>query len=206
MNRRDAILGTIGGTIGFGMSHTLCAADKVVTSQTAEEAIRLLEDVRQAQRYTDDPIPEADIRRIVSIGCNAPSARNRQPWFFSVVTDRVILAEIDRAAGVSVDGRLSVTGSPLVIFIGVNDSEYSRYDAGAAADRMNIAANILGYGCKTVATAAKAANRFKDKIGVPSEFEVYTALLIGVEQIRSVDGVSGATLREPQDKKVVYIK
>ncbi len=206
MNRRDAMIGVAGGLMGICATRALPAADAVVAAQTTDEAIKLMTDVRQAQRFTDEPVAEADIRKIVTIGCNAPSALNRQPWFFSVVTDRALLAEIDKAAKVDPKGRLSVGGSPLVIFVGVNESDYSKYDAGAAADRMNVAANLLGYGCKTVATAAKAANSFKDKLGMPEEFEIFAALLIGVEKERSVDGVSGATTREPQDKKVAFIK
>ena len=33
-----------------------------------------------------------------------------------------------------------------------------------------------------------------------------TALIIGVEKERSVDGVSGATTREPMEKKVAFVK
>ena len=73
---------------------------------------------------------------------------------------------------------------------------------------MNVAANLLGYGCKTVMTAPRAANEkeFKEKLGVPDKYEVYTALIIGVEKERSVDGVSGATTREPMEKKVAFVK
>ena len=47
---------------------------------------------------------------------------------------------------------------------------------------------------------------FKEKLGVPDKYEVYTALIIGVEKERSVDGVSGATTREPLEKKVAFVK
>lgn len=144
----------------------------------------------------------------MTIGRNAPSARNLQPWFFAVVTNRELLEEIDEAAKVDPNGRLSVGGAPLVIFVCCEKTDVAKYDAGAAADRMNVAALLLGYGCKTVMTAPKAANekRFKEKLDVPDNYETYTALLIGVEKERSVDGVSGATTREPEEKKVSFVK
>lgn len=208
MNRREAIFGVAGGLCGLGAANSLFAADAVVDAKTTEESIKLLTEVRQAQRFTDDPVAEEDIQKIVTIGRNAPSARNLQPWFFAVVTNRELLKEIDEAAKVDPNGRLSVGGAPLVIFVCCEKTDVAKYDAGAAADRMNVAALLLGYGCKTVMTAPKAANekRFKEKLGVPDNYETYTALLIGVEKERSVDGVSGATTREPEEKKVSFVK
>lgn len=208
MNRRDAILGTLCGICGFSGANSSGAFGSVVAEETTDEAIRLLMDVRQAQRFTDESVKKEDIEKIVTIGRNAPSARNLQPWFFSIVTNRKLLSEIDKAAKVDPNGRLSLAGSPLAIFICCEKTDVAKYDAGAAADRMNVAALLLGYGCKTVMTAAKSANeeRFKTRLGVPEEYEVYTALLIGVEKERSVDGVSGATSREPASKKTIFIE
>ena len=119
------------------------------------------------------------------------------------------IAEIDKAAKVDPKGRLSLTGSPTVIFISTDiTQDYGKYDVGVAADRMNVAANLLGYGCKTVATAAKIANepQFKEKLGTPKDYTIIAALLIGKEIVRSVDGVSGATTREPLEKKFAFVR
>lgn len=207
MNRREALCGVVGGVLGVGAAKSILGVEPVVAPKSRDEAIKLLTEVRQGQAYTDEPVPEEDILKIVQIGCNAPSGHNVQPWFFSVVTNRELLAQIDKAAKVG-PGRLSVSGGTLVIFVCCEPTDIGRYDAGAAGDRMNVAANLLGYGCKTVMTAPRAANEkeFKEKLGVPDKYEVYTALIIGVEKERSVDGVSGATTREPMEKKVAFVK
>ncbi|MGI6400872.1 MAG: nitroreductase family protein [Thermoguttaceae bacterium] len=208
MNRREAISAVVGGVLGMGVAQTGRAVEPVVSTKTRDEAIKLLMEARQAQRFTDEPVSDEDIKTILDIARNAPSAHNRQPWFFSVVTDRKLLAEIDKAAKVDPNGRLSLTGSPLVVFVCVERSDVAKYDSGLAAERLNVAAVLLGYGSKTVMTAAQAANEptFKAQLRVPDEYDVYTAVLIGVERERSVDGVSGATSREPREKKVVFIK
>ena len=225
MNRRDAIVGAASAVLAFSASAT--RADVIeprrarrrtqreseplpkgaVSPRAAREGVALLTDVRQAQRFTDEQVKEEDVRKIVMTGLNAPSALNLQPWFFSVVADREMLREIDAAAKVDPTGRLSCGGSPLVIFISTNESDYGKYDVGVAADRMNVCANLLGYGCKTVATAAKAANepKFKDRLGTPKDYKIIAALLIGKEIERSVDGVSGATTREPVEKKFAFV-
>ena len=209
MNRRDLLTSASVCLIGLTATSVVRAEGKPVAEKTSDESIELLTNVRQAMKFTDEPINEEDLQKIVTIGLNAPSARNMQPWFFSVVTDRALLAEIDKAAKVDPKGRLSLTGSPTVIFVSSDDkNDYGKYDAGVAADRMNVAALLLGYGCKTVASAPKFANepQFKSKLGVPDGFTVFTALLIGKEIERSVDGVSGATTREPLEKKFAFIR
>ena len=49
------------------------------------DAIRARRNVR---RYTDQPIGEADLNRILEAGRRSPSASNRQKWDFVVITDR----------------------------------------------------------------------------------------------------------------------
>lgn len=206
MKRREILTG---GLLSLGVAAFAQGAEKPVSEKTTDEAIELLTDVRQATRFTDEPIDEDDLKKIVTIGLNAPSALNLQPWFFTVVTDRKLLAEIDKAANVDPNGRLSLTGSPTVIFISTDiTQDYGKYDVGVAADRMNVAANLLGYGCKTVATSPKVANepRFKEKLGTPKDYTIIAALLIGKEIVRSVDGVSGATTREPLEKKFAFVR
>ena len=211
MDRRTAIQCALGSVVGIGVGVNAAKADLIIPGRVrrnpGESYVDALINVRQAQRFTDAPVPKEHIDKIVQAGLNAPSALNLQPWFFSVVTDRELLKAIDKAANVDPNGRLSVGGSPLVIFVSTDDSDYGRYDAGAAADRMNVVANLLGYGCKSVATAPKAANaeEFRTKLHVPENYQIVAALLIGVEVEKSVDGVSGATTREPKEKKSFYL-
>lgn len=201
MNRREAILGATAGILGFGASNVMEGAET-----KENEAIKRLTEVRSAFEYTDEPVAEDDLKKILQVGLNAPSALNRQPWFFAAVTDRKLLAEIDKAAKVK-PGRLYMTGSPAAIFVCADDSDFARFDAGTASDRMSVAAFALGYGCKTVASPCAAVNeQYKEKLGIPEKYQVIAVLLLGVEKTRSVDGVSGATTRVPFEEKVSLVK
>ncbi len=56
-------------------------------------------DRRHAVReYTNEPIDEADIRRLIDAAVHAPSAVNEQPWTFTVVRDQRVLDRVSRAA------------------------------------------------------------------------------------------------------------
>ncbi len=48
-----------------------------------EEAIKGRRSIR---RYKDKPVPVEDIRKIIEAGTYAPSAKNGQPWRFTVLT------------------------------------------------------------------------------------------------------------------------
>lgn len=43
---------------------------------------------RSIRKYTDEPVSGQDIEEIIQAAISAPSAKNRQPWRFVVVTDK----------------------------------------------------------------------------------------------------------------------
>ena len=56
---------------------------------------------RAVRQWTDEPVPEAAIRRIIEAATKAPSGSNLQPWGFVVVTDdakRRVLADAIRTS------------------------------------------------------------------------------------------------------------
>jgi nitroreductase len=55
---------------------------------TLEEAIRRRRSVR---RFAPDPVPEADLERLVALAQLAPSASNQQMWRFLAITNREVL-------------------------------------------------------------------------------------------------------------------
>ena len=46
---------------------------------------------KSTRGFTDQPVSDEDIRKLITAGCNAPSAGNSQPWHFYVVKDRRVL-------------------------------------------------------------------------------------------------------------------
>ncbi|MCB0173039.1 MAG: nitroreductase family protein [Anaerolineae bacterium] len=54
---------------------------------------------RSVRRYTDTPIPPALLLRLLEAATWAPSAHNRQPWRFAVLTQPVDKARLAQAMG-----------------------------------------------------------------------------------------------------------
>jgi nitroreductase/NAD-dependent dihydropyrimidine dehydrogenase PreA subunit len=68
------------------------------------EVERLILDRRSVRNYTDEPVPDHIIRRILEAGRFAPSGGNQQPWRFVVVTDKAFIEELEQAAQAAISG------------------------------------------------------------------------------------------------------
>ena len=62
-------------------------------------AAELVADIPTTQYFSDDPVADEDIEKILYAGINAPSAMNGQPWHYTAITDSNVLEEI--ASGMS---------------------------------------------------------------------------------------------------------
>ena len=60
------------------------------------EAIEALLTRRSCRDYTDEPVDEATVEKIVEAGTYAPSGMGRQPWRFVVVRDPEAVARLSR--------------------------------------------------------------------------------------------------------------
>ena len=108
------------------------------------DAIRSRRDVRS---FTDGPLTDDELDRILEAGRRAPSSRNWQPWDFVVVTDReqlVELAEVWQGAGHVARSAATIALIAPVVEGGKQQIEY--FDLGQAVVSMMIAAADLGIG------------------------------------------------------------
>ncbi len=64
------------------------------------------------RHYTDDPVPEADLREMVRLAGLAPSANNSQPWHFIAITNRALLASMAESVHQKVQTILPETDEP----------------------------------------------------------------------------------------------
>ncbi|MDO5309550.1 MAG: hypothetical protein Q4G03_08695 [Planctomycetia bacterium] len=207
MNRREVILGAL-GVLGAtaGAANVAMADESQLDSALA--VLKSLSTQRQALGFLDEPVTKCD--DIVSFGLSTLSHGNKQPWFISVVKNRELLKKIDEEAGIDSAKRLSFAGAPLAIIISVaeDDSDYQHLAVGCLLERMIIAANLLGYGVKTVKAGLSNVNEsdlLKESLKIPEGFDAYVALLIGKEKEQIFDGASNATSRAVNKDKIAEI-
>ncbi|OBG75069.1 MULTISPECIES: nitroreductase family protein [unclassified Mycobacterium] len=141
----------------------------------AWDAIRARRNVRE---YTPEPVPQEDLDRIAEAGWRAPSAKNRQPWDFVIVTDRDQLQELATVWG----GAGHIAGAAAAIAIVVPEPPDERrvvtdnYDVGQATMAMMIAATDLGVG--TGHSSVGDQDKARAILGVPDGYLV--AFLLGL--------------------------
>jgi len=61
--------------------------------------LELIQTRRSIRRYADRPVPPEIVERLLTAAIWAPSAHNRQPWRFAVLTDAAVKDRLARAMG-----------------------------------------------------------------------------------------------------------
>ncbi|MDR3355677.1 MAG: nitroreductase family protein [Spirochaetaceae bacterium] len=148
-----------------------------------------------ASKYSAGAIPKADLDRIIAAGVRAPSARNRQPWRFTVVSTPSLAEKI--IGGV-------MDGNVLVVVSTDSDSPDKILDCALAVENIYLAAQALGYGSRIYTGPVNNINRsLKKELGIPQEHSAVSVVRLG-RLAPNVDAVSSASPRKPVDSIVTY--
>ena len=100
--------------------------------------------------YLDKPVEDAKIEQLLRAGMAAPSAMNKQPWHFVVVTDKQQLAALAKAnpyAGMAAKAPLAiVVCGDMNKALSGKAREFWVQDCSAATENILLAANAMGLG------------------------------------------------------------
>lgn len=72
----------------------------------------LIQSRRAIRRYQDRPVSRQTIETLLEAACWAPSAHNRQPWRFAILTDSADQARLARAMGQRLRADRQADGDP----------------------------------------------------------------------------------------------
>jgi len=118
------------------------------------ETVEMILKRRSVRKYKSDMITEEELKTIVECGLFAPSAKNKQNWHFTVITNNEKIEEINRLAIEGME-RLGIEKeedyhvfyhAPVVIVISSKIEGYSEVNAGCVIENMAIAAQSMGIG------------------------------------------------------------
>ncbi|HEX7627453.1 MAG TPA: nitroreductase family protein [Candidatus Methanoperedens sp.] len=146
------------------------------------EVLEALRTRRSIRKYTQEEIPQGDIRKIIEAAMSGPSAVNSQPWHFIIVKSRSILNEIPKAspyAQMAKDAAIAIVvcGDPELDKI----PQFWVQDCSIAAQNILLAAHSLGYGA--VWTGAypmeDRVKNLKKLLGIPSSIIPLAVIPIG---------------------------
>ena len=134
---------------------------------------------RSIREYTEEPVSEEAMERLLQAAMAAPSGRNLRPWHLVTVTDPALLRTLGdkhpygsmiakAAAGIAVCGDPSV-------------SHWWVQDCSAATENILIAAAGLGLGAVWLGcyTRPEREQAVRDVLGIPPEINVLSLIAIG---------------------------
>lgn len=150
------------------------------------DALEAIRTRRSTKQYTEDPLSQDVLKKLVEAAYCGPSGNNLNPWEFVVVTDRAVL---DRLAEThQYCAWLKKAQAAIVIVADSGKSRYWLEDCSAAAENIWIAATAMGVGVAWSAVhlsdnADETARReavVRDAVAVPDNLRAPIVLGLGM--------------------------
>ncbi len=119
-------------------------------AKTAETVIDNIMTRTSVRRYQDTPVEDEKVEQLLRAAMAAPSAGDKRPWEFVVITDKEILGEISA----NIHTSSHAVNAPLVVVVcgdmtktfPEDGLDYWVEDTSAAAENLLLAAHGLGLG------------------------------------------------------------
>ncbi|HSM49232.1 MAG TPA: nitroreductase family protein, partial [Draconibacterium sp.] len=148
--------------------------------------------------YSSEPVTDQQLELILKCGIKAPSARNIQPWKFTVIKDEAGMKEIINDV---------IPGNVLVIISGIESENGTTpdFDCGLATESMFVSAHSLGLGARIYGSPTGKINSNKELFQIPSGYKAVIVLRIGNTD-KTIDAISAATPRKKFEEVVNYKK
>jgi nitroreductase len=162
---------------------------------------RALYSRRAVREYSDEPVDEATLRRLIDAAVQAPSALNEQPWAFSVVRDPIALGRIAEAAkahalatapDLDLPERLQTrladpnfdifySAPALVVISSMTQGPWAVVDCALAAENLMLAARDAGLGSCWIGFAQGwlGTPAGKAAIGAPETWRPVAPIIVG---------------------------
>jgi len=190
-----------------------CRAIRKELEVTPEQAEQFLSGRRSIRTFKEKQVPRPVLEKLLQIACSAPSAKNRQPWHWTVVQDR---GEVRRLAGMVVEWVRQVIksapkeaeemglhrvvaswddgydricrGAPHVIVVHADRNwPFSAEDCTLAISLLDLYAAGLGLGVCWAGYFYRAINaypRLFAALGLPPDHLAYGAVMIGYPKFK----------------------
>lgn len=165
------------------------------------DVLKTIYNRRAIRKYKNKPVDRAIIEQLIDAGRTAPSAMNKQPWRFYIVTKQ---EDISLYSGAIIDAALKSLpnagvhdlshgveffrtadpvfhGAPVVIFItAAKGNEWAPIDIGMCAQTILLAAKSLGLDSCPIGFGKFIEHTpHCETLGIPENEEVLLSLVIG---------------------------
>jgi nitroreductase len=137
---------------------------------------------RSIRKYTDEPVGDDAVERLLRAAMAAPSAGNQQPWRFVVLRDRETLARVPEAHPYA-----AMAPSAQVAIVVCADPGSCRWpalwpqDCSAATENILIEATTIGLGAVwcSIHPLPERERGVRELLGIPEEVVPFAIVAVG---------------------------
>ncbi|HET7026365.1 MAG TPA: nitroreductase family protein [Candidatus Limnocylindrales bacterium] len=166
--------------------------------------VRPLVRTRQYREFTDRPLPAAALDAILDAARWSGSSQNQQPWRFVLIRDEGKLRRIAEAGLPQTRSLRTATAAIAIVLPDDPARELSlAYDDGRVAERILIAASMVGFGGGIAWVRRDARPIVAEALALPADRTVRTIVSLGepTQRARAPKSAPG-TARLPRDEVV----
>lgn len=141
--------------------------------------INAIYDRRSIRKYTTDPVSDEQIRALLEAAVMAPTAANRQPWHFVVITDRSMIDQIRATHPYA--AMLAQAPVCICVCAEADPAGYYQQDCGAATENLLLVAKDMGLGTcwLGVAPQTERMDPIASLLGLPQGIVPFNLIAVG---------------------------
>jgi nitroreductase len=146
---------------------------------------------RSIRKYSDREIPAEYYEIMLKAAMHAPSARNRQPWHFIVISDKIVM---NRLAESNTSWRMLAQADKAIVICGDTDTEDAEsfliQDCSAATQNLLLAAHELGLGAVWLGVHPREdrVHDVRKYLAIPERITPVSMISIGFpDEVREVE-------------------
>ena len=144
------------------------------------DTFELISTRRSIRKFTDDPVSDDLIHKILEAGIRAPSGLNNQPWRFAVIRDSELKSEISVLTHYS---KIVLGANVLIAVFLDNSASYDRTKdcqaVGACIQNMLLSIHHLGLGAVWLGEILKNRETVERILEVPEGCELMAVIALG---------------------------
>ena len=143
------------------------------------ERVQPLLRTRQVREFTSEPPTDDELEALTDVARWSGSSRNSQPWRFIVIRDPATIKSIHDAGVPQTRSLLTAPAAIAIVLSGDEGDIDHAYDEGRAAERVLIAAGLLGLAAGVAWIFPTVRAEVGSVLGLPEGRFVRTIVAVG---------------------------
>lgn len=144
------------------------------------EIVRPLLRTRQVREFTDEPVDRSALDALADVARWSGSSKNNQPWRFIVITEEQTIRRLADTGMPYTRALQTATGAIAITLPEQPGWKISHaYDEGRAAERILIAASLLGLSAGIAWISGDGRAAVSEVLGLPEDRFVRTVVALG---------------------------